>query len=942
MYKPEIRSRGSEWRKWDLHVHVPGTRMNDQYKRLSDGSPDWDRFIRIIGESDVEVLGITDYYSLDAFFEFKQLYTSEFGHDGKVFFPNLELRLDHAVHDAGAEVNIHLLLRPDLTEEQASRLLENLKLENTDVSGHRKLSCAETKGWSKEQIKGASISLENLIEGVKQTFPVTDVNIEDAAMILVSGRDDGVYPGKNMSPRKAETIDRIDVKTHALFSRGIDSNYWLRKNRLEDDGISKPKPTFGGCDAHSFDELIKTLGKTGEDNSRKWELTWVKAEPSFEGLQQTLIEPEGRVRIQERKPDEKDPFYTIDRIEFAENSGFKNEIKFNPNLNAIIGSRSSGKSALLAHLAYAIDPEHTLKQQSRANGKAANEQLQGPANAISWADVKQVERKVVWESPEMSEGQVIYMPQNALFALGDDPEAVADHIRPLLKTSYRDIESRIQDFELSRQESIERVSEAVGELFKRNERLQELKSSLKELGDKEAVEKELDILSKNYDLAVTSAGLNDEQAAELAEAGEKIDAAQRIGVNAKNELRDWTRIEEERSVANGNSLFQVSISISPDRNRLPASLIELVDEEIERLEREAMDSLAVLAEKWQEETEKKSEGAVKEIDRLKGLHAQVLSKGSQAKAAEAIKNKIVPLNRLLEEFKNAEDSIRELKELSLKTFQKIESELRDNETQRLSLIDTFNEAKVSLAGGLVQLEEGVPNSWLEDITSLVNQRSKSEWFDDHPDSRGKRFSISRANQESAAFLKAVFAQEIKPKGGVTPQELAKKILSQMPEVRIFAIFDGDRLGGFEDTSMTPGKRALFALSLILDGESKPWPLLLDQPEDDLDSRSVFDTIVPFLKEVKKKRQVIMVSHDANLVVGSDSEEVIVANRHGSDRPNHDEKMLFDYLTGALEDSTPANQADHRVLERQGIREHCCEILDGGEEAFNKRKSKYKI
>ena len=76
-----------------------------------------------------------------------------------------------------------------------------------------------------------------------------------------------------------------------------------------------------------------------------------------------------------------------------------------------------------------------------------------------------------------------------------------------------------------------------------------------------------------------------------------------------------------------------------------------------------------------------------------------------------------------------------------------------------------------------------------------------------------------------------------------------------------------------------GKQALFALTLILNESQEPWPLLIDQPEDDLDSRSIYLAIVPYLGERKKERQIIMVSHNANLVIGADSEVVIVANRH---------------------------------------------------------------
>jgi len=171
--------------------------------------------------------------------------------------------------------------------------------------------------------------------------------------------------------------------------------------------------------------------------------------------------------------------------------------------------------------------------------------------------------------------------------------------------------------------------------------------------------------------------------------------------------------------------------------------------------------------------------------------------------------------------------------------------------------------------------------------------------------------------------------------------VAADVLTVTNEVRFSAELDNDRIGGFSLSSMTPGKQALFALTLILNESQEPWPLLIDQPEDDLDSRSIYDTIVPYLAKRKRERQIIMVSHNANLVIGADSEEVIVANRHGDDRPNKGSRT-FEYLTGSLEHSQAPIETSPTVLGRLGIREHACEILDGGEEAFQKRREKYKI
>ncbi len=69
--------------------------------------------------------------------------------------------------------------------------------------------------------------------------------------------------------------------------------------------------------------------------------------------------------------------------------------------------------------------------------------------------------------------------------------------------------------------------------------------------------------------------------------------------------------------------------------------------------------------------------------------------------------------------------------------------------------------------------------------------------------------------------------------------------------------------------------------------------------------------------------IIMVSHDANLVVGADAEQVIVTNRHGADRKNEDGR-LFDYFSGSLE-HTATRKETEIVLQSGGIREHACDI-----------------
>ena len=130
------------------------------------------------------------------------------------------------------------------------------------------------------------------------------------------------------------------------------------------------------------------------------------------------------------------------------------------------------------------------------------------------------------------------------------------------------------------------------------------------------------------------------------------------------------------------------------------------------------------------------------------------------------------------------------------------------------------------------------------------------------------------------------------------------------------------------THMSDGKKAFVVLKLLLDFSDKKCPILIDQPEDDLDNRAIYRDLVQYLKKKKIQRQVIVATHNPNIVVGSDSELVIVANQHGVKSENKDSKKIA-YKSGSLENTKPVDAQNPIVLDAQGIREHVCVILEGG-------------
>lgn len=353
---PRRYERGSQWRRWDLHVHAPGTKLCDGYAK-SEGGPDWAHFCQTIYESEVAAIAITDYFSLDSYFEVVERFTEAYPDDHRLFLPNLELRLPEILNKDGQSVNLHLIFRPTLTKAEATKFLMSLSTEITVGKASKTVVCAELS--TKAEFESATVSRSSIDSAIQHTFGKRAIR-QDHLLVVTSAKGDGIRPGgRGSKMRKAALSDEIDKYSDAFFAVAGSRAYFLDVGRLEADEDTSAKPIYGGCDAHTFEELRLGLGQKGSPSDGS-DMTWIKADPTYQGLLQTLIEPAARVALQPVEPDHKEPYKVISKVRFSGTNDFPSEITFNRNLNAIIGSRSSGKSALLAFIAHAIDPDGTV------------------------------------------------------------------------------------------------------------------------------------------------------------------------------------------------------------------------------------------------------------------------------------------------------------------------------------------------------------------------------------------------------------------------------------------------------------------------------------------------------------------------------------------------------------------------------------------------------
>lgn len=126
--------------------------------------------------------------------------------------------------------------------------------------------------------------------------------------------------------------------------------------------------------------------------------------------------------------------------------------------------------------------------------------------------------------------------------------------------------------------------------------------------------------------------------------------------------------------------------------------------------------------------------------------------------------------------------------------------------------------------------------------------------------------------------------------------------------------------------LSPGTRGIVLLLLYLAlDEADDRPLIIDQPEENLDPKSVFDELVSLFVRAKSNRQVIMVTHNANLVINTDADQVIIAD---STHDGSGGLPKITYRSGGLESAE--------------IRKAVCDILEGGETAFKERARRLRV
>ena len=900
--KPTKPNIGSEWRKWDLHVHTPNTKLSDNFKS-TDGTDLWDKFCESLENSDIEVIGITDYFSAENYFTFIKKFKTKYPQSKKRFFSNIELRLEVSVNKNAEEVNLHIVFSDKAEKEKIESFLSKL---NTNISKNgASVSCRDIS--TQTDCESAGIDYKILRKKLKEVF-----GDDDCYLIFGASNNAGLRPDNN-SPRKLNITDEIDKICDGFFGGQQNVEYYLKTDRYEDNEIAKKKPVAGGCDAHSFDSLDNWLGKKVVKTIENIEvvekdITWIKADATFEGLKQIVYEPETRIFIGEEKP--RKPINTIDSIVLKIPAEAKvGEDKFcfagndysyslSPYFNCFIGGRGSGKSTILNFLGLHSNNPDSSKLFWFGDGKdkkGLNPSGFDPSdNAVfSFGGTEIFEFLAQSEIETFARDKVKFT--QAIYDRANGPSKI-------LQKFENDI--------LKYQNDLDKIIEAV---FSSQELFVQKKTKEKE---KRSLENTKNIIeSEDYKKLTDS----------ISELTQKLQVHKKWSNEVyllKTQLSDT--IEFYSKVLDGNNdqiKYKESFLLAISKANEAIEILEDKNfNEAKKEEKSHQENLVLLEEELKKLLNKGnfSEDNIEQIksapQKIVALEREIEQISFQIEG----KNKIIAtlgdtVTKLKTDKESYENKIKEIVDPLQKLLETQYENNKGKDIKKISLEYSFDENRAWNA---------LAKEFYEKFKEAFKDSEKGKYVCDYIADSKNIFSSNKFEDVKNAvkqpqkndkqyikFLDEVFKDE---KNFQIFQAIRDRHLYDVKSNKIIQVKYDDR--DVEQASFGQRCTAVVVILLLFGN----YPLIIDEPEAHLDSSLIANYLVPLLKEKKSDRQIIFATHNANFVINGDAEKIfILRNESGQ--------------TEVIETTIEDTKNREELLK-----------LEGGKEAFEKRGEKLNI
>lgn len=1005
--------RGSIWRKWDLHIHTPSSIINEYG---GDTEPIWERFLKDLESlpPQFKVIGINDYIFLDGY---KRVYQEK--EKGRLknidlILPVIELRLDKFGGTDGSlsRVNFHIIfsneLDTEIIQEQFLNAIrsgysltpqyEDRKIEWGAIATKRSLEDLGRKiiesvplekrskygSPLKEGFNNINFSYEKVKEALKSPY------FKGKFITAVGKTEWADIKWNDQSPAEKKSI--INNAGFVFISAEAADAFYKAKKALS---IAKVNDRLLDCsDAHNFSDA-SSKDRIGNC------FTWIKADPTFEGLKHVLNEPQERIFIGEipeklkKISHNKTKYIKSLRIykkadSKLEEEWFDNcELSFNPGIVSIIGNKGMGKSALTDILALLCNC--TCKDFSFLNEDKFRERKNNKSSHF--------EAQIVWESgnepfiknladdvsPHEVE-QAKYIPQKHFEKIcnenvvgegsvfdGELKEVIFSHVSVSDRLSCSSLDDlldyktmEIKDLIVDLRSEMKVINEKIAKLEYfvsydyREEIEKQLESKRQELDihdcnkpkevDKTWVTVETDKITKDMreeieELSSYITEIDDN----LSISKIKLASVSKIRGKIENFKRSYELFKKDSL----NEFENIGVSFdSTIKLEISIDSLESIDEEC----RKYISSLETYLDKENPESlSNKKKNLEMELGTLQSrlnesekAYQRYLDELAQwEKRREEISGSAEKLNSL-EYFKNALEKSIEITPIKLeKAKEDRRQKVKDVYSQLKRLAEVYEDLYKPVQK-FIDEHELIKNKYKLNFNvsiaetdfvgkffNYINQGTRGTFYGAQ-EGREKLKSILdlyNLNEESNILL---FIDEI-----ISSLEMDKRDLKECPvkltsllrkNIKKEALYDFLysleylepkymlKLAGKELLRLSPGERGVLLLIFYLLVDNDDCPLIIDQPEDNLDNQSVFELVAPCIREARLRRQLFIVTHNPNLAVVCDAEQVIAAS---IDKAN---KERVEYISGAIENP----RINRRIID----------VLEGTKPAFKKRESKY--
>lgn len=1020
-------ARGSVWNQWDLHIHTPASFHWAGKKFCGDLSSVEnraliDQMIDAINSAEPAVFAIMDYWTFDGWFALKHR-LSEVGAPSlkKTVFPGIELRLSAPT---AKRLNAHVIFSETIPDHHLREFLSDLKLERTDRSLTKEALIDLARGTAEDMLvkKGHKKSAvdsdaeEALLAGYKLAEVKAD-SYKTAIKKVPNGQAIGFMPFDT-----SDGLTEVKWEEHYAYFLGLLESSPIFESRNADlrtaflceethknkswignfkHGLKNiPRLVVSGSDAHCFIGMAGDNDRRGYGDFPSGKKTWIKADRSFHGLKQAILEPAKRSYIGEKPPKlhavESSKTHFIESIEISKTgtkAGIGNwldgcDLPLNPDLVAIIGNKGSGKSALadvIATLGHSRQSKHfSFLKRDRFLGKSG-EPARHFTGTLTWHD-ESTETRTLEALPTEDKLELVrYIPQNYFEELCNEhvsnkSDAFEKELRAVI-FSHTSEEMRLGalDFDQLTEQQEQALRNRLGEYRKElktlNSSISRIEEQLQPIEEKKLTDqllvktREIEEHQKIKPAEVTpppeTMEPEQKQAAEaLGAATHKIEAAtkrtqeiqaevtavakqQKALANAKEQLRllqrafDQTKqlVAEDLTLAGLNwadvasldiktnllderasALVEKHTTLQTEVGALASNLVALEEEKKTHAiklnaRQQQFETYQRLLGEWNKKLGILT-GTATDPDTKVGLETRLAQiKELPAKRAELQEARLKLTAEIFDSL-NAQRKARE------DLFRPVQDLIKANELIREDYRLQFQATLAASAEAIAELLFGMIKQTAGELrgqdAALLTVKKLFDSYD------------LNTKDGALAFAKALHETvEQAAKYSGTEVGIATLLKKEQSAVSVYDLIFGLEFLEprysllFQDTQieqLSPGQRGALLLIFYLLVDNGKTPIILDQPEENLDNETVFRLLVPVLSEAKKKRQIIMVTHNPNLAVVCDAEQIIHAS---FDRAS---SCKINYVSGSLENST--------------LNSAVVTVLEGTKPAFNNRSGKY--